>query len=91
MLPSKVRSIGTLLQYRIDCGRPTDQKLIAGYKMGMRVTGSRDATWIIPGNHLPAYFGLRVVVWLKVEGLGLTGDAAKLSGQPPQRQSQATP
>jgi len=49
------------------------------------------ATWITPGNNLRAYFDLRVVVWIIVEDLGLTGEAARLPGQPPQSQSQATP
>jgi len=67
-----------------------DQKLFLGYIRGMRMTGSRGATWITPGNHLLAYFDLRVVVWLRVEGLGLTREAARLPGQPPQTQPQAT-
>jgi len=91
VLPSKVRSIGTLPQHCMSCGRPTDQKLFAGYIRGMRVTASWGATWITPGNHLRADFDLRVVVWLTVEGLGLTGKAARLPGQLPQSQSQATP
>jgi len=74
----------------MSCGRPTDQKLFTGYRSGVRVTGSSGATWIIPGNHLRAYFDLWVVVWLTVEGFGLTGKAARLPGQPPQSQSQAT-
>jgi len=74
----------------MSCGRPTDQKLFAGYIRGVRVTASRGATWITPGNHLRAVFDLRVVVWLTVEGLGLIGEAARLPGQPPQSQSQAT-
>jgi len=61
----------------MSCGRPTDEKLFAGYIRGVRVTASWGATWITPGNHLRAYFDLRVVVWLTVEGLGLTG---KLQG-----------
>jgi len=65
-----------LPQHRMSCGRPTDQKLFAGYIRGVRVTTSWGATWITPGNHLRAYFDLRVVVWLTVEGLGLTGEAA---------------
>jgi len=89
--PSKVRSIGALPQHRISCGRPTDQKLFAGYIRGVRVTASWGATWKTPGNHLRPYFDLRVVVWLAVEGLGLTGEAAGLAGQPPQSQSRATP
>ena len=60
----------------MSCGRPTAQKQFAGYKRGVRVTASLGATWITPGNHLEAYFDLRVVVWLTVEGLGLTGEAA---------------
>jgi len=91
VLPSKGRSIGTLPQHRMSCGRPTDQKPFAGYIRGVRVTASWGATWITPGNHLRAYFDLRVVVWLTVEGLGLTGKAARLLGQPPQTESQATP
>jgi len=74
----------------MSCGRPTDQKLLAGYIRGVRVTASWGATWIKPGNHLRAYFDFGVVVWLTVEGLGLTGEAARLPGQPPQSQSQAT-
>jgi len=54
-------------------------------------TASWGATWITPGNHLRAYFDLRVVVWLTVVGLRLTGEAARLPGQPPQSQSQAIP
>jgi len=75
----------------MDCGRPTDQKLFAGYIRGVRVTASWGATWIIPGNQLRAYFDLQVVVWLIVEGLGLPGEGARLPGQPPQSQSRATP
>jgi len=86
-----MRSIGTLPQHGMSCGRPTDQKLFAGYIRGVRVTASWGATWITPGNHLQAYFDLRVVVWLTVEGLGLTGEATRLPGQPPQSQSLATP
>jgi len=75
----------------MSCGCPTDQKLVAGYIRGVRVTDSWGATRITPGNHLQAYFDLRVVVWLTVEGLWLTGEAARLPGQPPQSQSQVTP
>jgi len=75
----------------MSCGSPTDQKVVAGYIRGVRVTASWGATWITPGNHLRAYFDLRVVVWLTVEGLGLTVEAVRLPGQPPQSQSQATP
>jgi len=75
----------------MSCGGPTDQKLFAGYIRGLRVTASSGATWITPENHLRAYFDLRVVVWLTVEGVGLTGEAARLPGQPPQSQSQGTP
>jgi len=57
----------------------------------MRGTPSWGATWITPGNHLPAYFDLRVVLWLTVEGLGLTGEAERLVGEPPQSQSRVTP
>jgi len=74
----------------MSCGRPTDQKLFAGYIRGVRVIASWGATRIPPGNHLRAYFDLRVVVWLTGEGLGLTGEAAMLPGQPPQSQSRAT-
>jgi len=91
VLSSNLRSIGTLPQHRVSCGRPTDQKLFAGYIRGVRVTTSWGATWITPGNHLRAYFDLRVVVWLTVEGLGLTREAAMLPGHPLQSQSQATP
>jgi len=89
-LPSKVKSIGTLPQYGISCGRPTNQTLFAGYIRGVRVTASWDATWIPLGNYLRANLNLRVVVWSTVEGLGLTGKAARPPGQPPQCQSQAT-
>jgi len=75
----------------MSCGRPTDQKLFAGYISGVRVTASWGATWITPGKYLRAYFDLLVVVWLTVEGLGLTGEAVRLREQPPQSQSQATP
>ena len=75
----------------MSCGRPTDRKLLAGYIRGVRVTASWGGTWIAPGNHVLVYFGLRVVVWLTVEGLGLTEEAARVPGQPPQSQSQATP
>ena len=40
VLPSKVRSIGTLPQHRMSGGRPTDKKLFAGYIRGVRVTAS---------------------------------------------------
>jgi len=82
--------MGKLLQHRMSCGRPTDPKLFAGYIRGVRMTASWGATWITPGNHLRAYFDLRVVVWLTVEGLGQTGEAVRLPGQLPQCQSQAT-
>jgi len=75
----------------MSCGRPTNQKLFAGYIRGVRVTASWGATWITPGNYLWAYCDLWVVVWLTVEGLGLTGEAARLPGQPPQCESRATP
>jgi len=75
----------------MSCGGPTDQKLFAGYIRGVRLTGCWAATWITPGNHLRAYFDLRVVEWLTVEGLGMTGEAARLPGQPAPSQSQATP
>jgi len=55
------------------------------------MTASWGATRIRPENHLREYVDLLVVVWLTVEGLGLTGEAARLSGQLPQNQSQATP
>jgi len=74
----------------MSCGRPTDKKLFAGYIRCVRVNASWGATWITPGNRLQAYFDLRVVVWLTVEGLGLTGEAAKLPGRPPQSQSRVT-
>jgi len=83
VLPSKERSIGTLPQHPISCGHPTGQKLFAAYIRGVRVSASRGATWIKPGNHLRGYFDLRIVVWLAVEGLGLTGEATRLPGQPP--------
>jgi len=75
----------------MSCGRPTNQKLFAGYIRAVRVTASWGATWIPPGNHLRAYFDLQVVVWLTVEGLGLTGEAAMLPGQPSQHDSHTTP
>jgi len=74
----------------MSCGRPTDQKLFAGYIRGVTVTAFWGPTWITPGNHLRGYFDLRVVEWLTVEGLGLTGEAARLPGQPPQSQSWVT-
>jgi len=75
----------------MSCGRPTNQKLLAGYIRGVRETASWGATWITPGNHLWAYFDLRVVVWITEEGLRLTGEAARLAGQPPPGESEATP
>jgi len=48
VLPNKVRSIGTHLQHRMSCGRPTDQKLCAPYIRGVRVTACWGATWISP-------------------------------------------
>jgi len=74
----------------MSCGHPTDQKLFAGYIRGMRMTASWGATWITPGHHLRAYLDFRVVVWLTVEGLGLTGEAARLPGHPSQSQSLPT-
>jgi len=74
----------------MSCGCPIDQKLFAGYIRGVRVTPSWGATWITRGKHLRAYFELRVVVWLTVEGGGLTGEAAAHSGQLLQCQSQTT-
>jgi len=91
VLPSRGRSIGTLPQHSMRCGGSIDQKLFAGYIWSVRVTASWGATWITPGNDPRAYFDLWVVVWLTVEGLGLTGEAARLPGQPPQCQSQAAP
>ena len=43
------------------------------------------------GSDAGSVFADGVVVWLTVEGLGLTWEAARLPGQPPQSQSQATP
>jgi len=40
VLPTKVRSIGNIPPYRMSCGRPTDQKLLAGYIRGVSVTAS---------------------------------------------------
>jgi len=91
VLPSKVRSIGTLPEHRMSCGHPTDQKLFVGYIRSVRVTASWGATLITPGNHLQAYLDLRLVVWLTVEGVGLTREAARLPGQPPENQARATP
>jgi len=62
VLSTDVGSIATLPQHRMRCGRPTDQNLFAGYLRGVRVTTSWGATWLTPGNHLRAYFGLWVVV-----------------------------
>jgi len=67
----------------MSCGRPTDQKLFAGYITGVRVTASWGTTWIMPGNHLQAYFDFQVVVWSTVEDQRLTGEVARLPGQPP--------
>jgi len=64
-------------------GRPTDQKRFAGYIRSVRVTASWGVTWIIPGNNLGAYFELWALVWVTVEGLELTREAARLPGQPP--------
>jgi len=75
----------------MSCDGPTDQKLFAGYIRGVRVTASWGATWITLGNTLRASFDLWIVVWLTVKGLGLTGDAARLPGQPLQSQSRVTP
>jgi len=75
----------------VRCGRQTHQKVFTGYISGVRGTTSKGALWIMPENHLWAYFVLLVVVWLAVEGLGLTGEAARPPGQPPQSQSQGTP
>jgi len=90
VLPSTVRSRGTLLPYGRRCDHPTDHKLFAGYIQGARGTASSGATWITPRNHLRAYCDLSVVVWVTVAGLGLTREAARLSGQPPPCQSQST-
>jgi len=73
---SKVRSIVIPPQHGISCGRPSDEKLLAGYIRSVRVSTAWDATWILPENHLHEYFSLRVVVWLTVGGLGLTREAA---------------
>jgi len=75
----------------VDCGRPTHKKVFTGYIRDVRGTTSEGASWIMPGNQLRAYFDLMVVVWLAVEGLGLMGEAARLQGQSPKCQSQATP
>jgi len=75
VLPSKVRSIGTLLQPRMSCGRPTDQKLFAGYIRGVRVTACLGATWITRGNHLPVYLDLQVVISFTVQSMGPIGEA----------------
>jgi len=75
----------------MSCGHPFDLRLFAGYIRGVRVTASWGKTWIAPGNHLRAYLNLWVVVELTVESLGLTGEAARLTGQLSQYQSQATP
>jgi len=81
MLSSKVRSIGTLPQNCMSCGRASWQKLFAGYIKGVRVTTSWGATWITLVNHLHVYFDLRVIVWSTVEGLRQTRKAARLPGQ----------
>jgi len=91
VLSSKVRSIGTLLQHFMSCGYPINQKLFAGYIRSVTVTAFWGTTWIMPGNYLRAYFDLRVVVWSTVEGLGLTGEAARLLGEPLKHQSLAIP
>jgi len=75
----------------MSCGGPTDQKLFTGYISSVRMTAALGGTWKTPGNHIRSYFDLRVVEWSTIEGLGLSGEAASLPGQPPQRQSQATP
>ena len=69
---------------------PTDRKPFAGYIRGVRVSASWGATWIMPEDDLQAYLDLRVVVWLTIVGLGLTGEAARLPGPPSQCQSQTT-
>jgi len=61
-----------------------------GYISCMRVTTASGATGIMSGKHLQVYFDFRVVVWLTVVGLGLTGKVARLLGQSHQCQSQAT-
>jgi len=43
-LPSEVKSIGMIPQDHLSFGRPTDQKLFAGYIRGVRVTASSGAT-----------------------------------------------
>jgi len=91
VLPSHVRSIGKLPEHHMSCGRPTDQKLFAGYIRSMRVPASQGATWITSGNHLQVCFDLRVVVWLTVEGFGPTRKAVRLPEQPHQCQSQPLP
>jgi len=61
----------------MNCAHPTDQKLFAGYRRGVRVTASWGSTWITPGNDLRVYFNFRVVVWSTEEGLELTGEGSK--------------
>jgi len=61
---------------------PFEQKLLAGYLRGMRVAASWSTTRITPENRLQVSFDLGVVVVLTVAGLGLTGEAARLPGQP---------
>jgi len=80
-----------LPQHGMTCGPPTNQKLFAGYIMGVRVTASWGGSWITLGNHLRAYLSLQVVRWLTLEGFGMTMEAARLPRQPPQSESQATP
>ena len=58
--------------------RPTDQKLFAGYIRAVRVTASRDATWITPENYLRTYLDLQVVVWLIVVGSEQSSKAVRL-------------
>jgi len=58
--------------------------LFAGYIRGVMVTATSGAIWIMSGNHLQAYFNLRVVVWVTIKGLGMTGEAARLPKQLPQ-------
>ena len=69
----------------------TDWKLFAEYIRGVRVSAFWSATWVMTGNQIRAYLNLRVVVWLIGVRLGLTAEAARLSEQSPQCQSQTIP
>jgi len=65
-------------------------KAVPRYMKGLRVTPCWGITWITPVNYLEANFGIRVIIWLNIAGLGLTRQTARPPEQALQCRSLAT-